>query len=80
MLRTTRIESPKTPLLEQEPSSPGLAQEAQKENFESVLIREHRQGAGPMAEWLSSRTLLQQPGVLLVQILGMDMAPLLRPC
>ena len=28
-----------------------------------------------MAEWLSSRALLQRPGVSLVQILGADMAP-----
>ena len=33
----------------------------------------------PLAEWLSSRTLLRQPRVSLVQILGMDMAPLIRP-
>ena len=36
-------------------------------------------GPGPMAEWLSSRSLLQRPRVPLVQILGMDMAPLIRP-
>ena len=36
-------------------------------------------GAGPVAEWLSSRTLLQRPGVSLVRILGADIAPLIRP-
>ena len=37
-------------------------------------------GASPVAEWLSSPAPLQQPRVLLVQILGTDMAPLIRPC
>ena len=36
-------------------------------------------GAGPVAEWLSSRALLGWPRVSLVQILGTDMAPLVRP-
>ena len=36
-----------------------------------------RSGAGSVAEWLSSRTLLRRPRV---QILGVDMAPLVRPC
>ncbi len=34
------------------------------------------QGAGPMAEWLSSRALLRRPRV---RILGVDMALLVRP-
>ena len=33
-----------------------------------------------MAEWLSSHTLLQWPRVSPVQILGTDMAPLIKPC
>ena len=33
-------------------------------------------GAGSVAEWLSSRALLRRPRV---QILGADMAPLIRP-
>ena len=37
-------------------------------------------GAGPVAEWLSSRALLQQPRVLPVWILAMDMALLIKPC
>ena len=37
-------------------------------------------GADPMAEWLSSHALLQWPRVSLVQILGVDMAPLIKPC
>ena len=36
-------------------------------------------GATPVAEWLSLHALLQQPRVLLVWILGADMAPLIRP-
>ena len=38
------------------------------------------QGAGPVAEWLSLRAPLGQPRVSLVQILGVDMALLIRPC
>ena len=34
-------------------------------------------GAGPVAEWISS---LQRPRVSPVWILGMDVAPLIRPC
>ena len=37
-------------------------------------------GAGPVAEWLSSCTPLLWPRVSLVQILGADMAPLIRLC
>ena len=37
------------------------------------------QGAGPMAEWLSSCAPLWQPGVPLVWILGGDMELLVRP-
>ena len=37
-------------------------------------------GAGPVAEWLSSRVPLRRPRVSLVRILGADMAPLVRPC
>ena len=36
--------------------------------------------AGPRAKWLSSHTLLQQPRVLLVWILGADIALIIRPC
>ena len=36
--------------------------------------------AGPLAKWLSSCALLRRPRVLPVWILGVDMAPLLRPC
>ena len=36
-------------------------------------------GAGPVAEWLSLLTPLWQPRVSLVQILGADMASLIRP-
>ena len=37
-------------------------------------------GADPVAEWLSLYAPLQQPRVSLVWILGVDMAPLIRPC
>ena len=36
--------------------------------------------AGPVAEWLSSHPLLWQPRASPVQILGADMALLIRPC
>ena len=41
-------------------------------------IQEH--GAGPMAKSLSLCALLQRPRVSLVRILGVDMAPLGKPC
>ena len=44
------------------------------------ILKDHEMGAGPMAEWLSLRPLLQQPRVLLVLILGADMAPLVKSC
>ena len=40
--------------------------------YQNWLLR-----AGSVAEWLSSRALLRRPRV---QILGVDMAPLIRPC
>ena len=36
-------------------------------------------GAGPVAEWLSLRALLQWPRVSLVQILSVDVAQLIKP-
>ena len=36
--------------------------------------------AGPVAEWLGSCALLQWPRVSPVQILGVDLALLIRPC
>ena len=36
-------------------------------------------GAGPVAKWLSLHDPLQRPRVSLVQILGVDMALLIRP-
>ena len=47
---------------------------------QSATIKHREAGAGPVAQWLSSRTPLWQPRVLLVQILGADLAPLIRPC
>ena len=44
------------------------------------MVKSLGSGAGPMAEWLSSHTPLQQPRVSQVQILGVDMAPLIKPC
>ena len=37
-------------------------------------------GAGPVAEWLSLHALLWRPRVSPVRILGVDMAPLIKPC
>ena len=37
-------------------------------------------GAGPVVEWLSLHTPLWQPRVSPVQILGTDIALLIRPC
>ena len=37
-------------------------------------------GAGPVAEWLSSRALLQRPRISPVRILGGDLALLIKPC
>ena len=54
-----------------------------KERMQSLLPKQKkfnnlkRQRAGPVAEWLSSHAPLQRPRV---QILGADMAPLVRPC
>ena len=42
-------------------------------------IKVKRGGAGPAAEWLSLRTVLQRPRILPVRILGADMALLIRP-
>ena len=44
------------------------------------LLKSIDEGASLLAEWLSSRAPLQRPRVLLVRILGADMAPLIRPC
>ena len=37
-------------------------------------------GAGPVAKWLSLSALFPWPRVVLVQILGTDMALLIKPC
>ena len=37
-------------------------------------------GGCPVAEWLSLRSPLQRPRVSLVQILGTDIAPLIKLC
>ena len=36
--------------------------------------------ASPVAEWLSSRSLLWRPRVLPGRIAGADLAPLIKPC
>ena len=43
-----------------------------------VSLQEEIRAGGPRAEWLSSRASLQQPRVLPVHILGVDMALLIR--
>ena len=45
-----------------------------------VKNKKYLLGAGPVAEWLSSHAPLWWPRVSPVQILGADMAPLIRPC
>ena len=48
--------------------------------FQSQVEGESQESwAGPVAKWLSLRPPLQQPRVSPVQILGADMAPLMRP-
>ena len=42
--------------------------------------RKMADGAGPVAEWLSSRAPLQWPRVVPVRILGADTALLIKPC
>ena len=49
-------------------------------SYNNVHEEISKYGAGPVAEWLSSRALLRRPRVSAVQILGVDMAPLIRPC
>ena len=46
----------------------------------SVIKFRYGAGAGPVAQWLSSRAPLQRPRVSWVWILGTDMAPLIKPC
>ena len=48
--------------------------------FRHFLLKMGLLGDGPRAEWLSLRALLQWPRVSLVRILGVDMAPLIKPC
>ena len=45
-----------------------------------VSIKKELSGASPVAEWLGLCTPLLGPTVLWVQIPGVDMAPLIRPC
>ena len=54
-----------------------IKERTDKANFITKLYLE---GAGPKAKWLSSHTLLQQPRVSLLWILGADMAAHVRPC
>ena len=56
-------------------SSDGIAMSNQQHTHQ-----EESPGAGPVAEWLSLHAPLRWPGVSLVWILRMDMAPLVRPC
>ena len=46
----------------------------------AFLTEIKKTGVGPVAEWLSLHAPLRRPRVLLVQILGVDMAPLIKPC
>ena len=49
-----------------------------KRNHQLIGIDEKNR-AGPVAEWLSSHTQLQQLRVLPVWILGVDMTPVIKP-
>ena len=44
-----------------------------------LYLNKKIEGAGPVVEWLSSPSPLRWPQVSLVRILGVDMAPLIRP-
>ena len=60
--------------------SGGVDEHSVASTYNGILLSLKKEGgAGPMAEWLSSRALLRRPRVLLVQTLGMDMALLIRP-
>ena len=64
-------------------SMPGIAVSMDHRTVNSParpVLKIQSLGSSPMAEWLSSRALLRQPRVSLVWILGVDMAPLIRPC
>ena len=63
---------------------PGVVQlffnyDARKCQVNIIELEKQVLGAGPVAEWLSSRALLQRPRVSSVWILGPDMAPPIRP-
>ena len=45
-----------------------------------LVIKITNTGAGPVAKWLSSHAPLRQPRVSLVWFLGLDLAPLIKPC
>ena len=47
---------------------------------EECITVHQKNAAGPVAEWVSSSAPLRQPRVSRVQILGADMALLVRPC
>ena len=68
-------------------STDNLLRERAKRKYEDPDLRSEEWSAlklylraSPMAEWLSSHTLLQWPRVWPVQILGMDLAQLIKPC
>ena len=45
-----------------------------------LIVQEKPWRADPVAEWLSSHTLLPRPRVSPVWLLGADMAPFIKPC
>ena len=47
---------------------------------EGFALQNGQLRASPMAQWLSLHTWLQQPMVSVIQILGMDLALLIKPC
>ena len=50
------------------------------EMAQDFQILKHFIGASPVARWLSLHAPLRQPKISLVRILGVDMAPLVKPC
>ena len=57
-----------------------VQQSGQVSTKQDKMINKRCQGASAVAEWLSLHAPLRWPRVLSVRILGMDMAPLVKPC
>ena len=51
----------------------------ERDRLKAVAFKNLAVGTGPVAEWLSLRSLLRRPRVSPVRILGADMALLIKP-